>query len=743
MRHLRHLIVILVILGACTSLFAQATGDYRSKATGNWNALSTWERYNGSSWAEPTSLQGTPDNTKGVTTVRSPNVVTVTATVSVDQVTIDSGAQVDVNSAVNVTVANGAGTDLTVNGIVKNGGVIIATGTIVFANGSKYQHNWPAGGVGTIPTATWQDGSLCEIINMAGTGSTTKLQGTSQSFYDFTWNCTGQSQSVYIRGDSFRPIRNNFRMTSSGTSNMEVSAVEPTGGPFRLELTNYIQTGGIVTIGRNTTGYTVNIAGNFNMSGGTLNTNLTGGSSTVNFTKAGTQTFTRSAGTMTGAVNYVVKAGSTLDMGTSVIANSSGTFTLESGAGLITANLNGITSSGASGSIQTAGTRNYNTGANYTYNGAAAQVTGSGLPASVNNLTINNSSGVTLTNSVTVNGTLTQTSGSISGTQAVDGYYAPVVNFIEFPETGNNIAGWSISMTTPTLMPQKVNRQWTINGTYTGSKSITFYWTATDDNYYPWLTAGDIPSVYKGTTEYTQTAYNVSGSTRWVTVSIASALTKGVYTIGPANGDPLPVELSSFTAIPTQEYFVHLRWVTQTETSLSGYRIYRGISSALSEATMLNVFIDALNTSEAHSYEFTDTEIEVDGIYYYWLESLDLDGNNGFYGPVQALVIHGENPNDPPVIPIVQGIEKIFPNPFNPETSIGYIVKDAAQVKVAIYDFRGRLVARLYDGDREAGNFRAVWNGRDMNGIPCSSGIYLARVTIGSNVYARRMVMTK
>src|SRR5262245_64853491 len=75
---------------------------------------------------------------------------------------------------------------------------------------------------------------------------------------------------------------------------------------------------------------------------------------------------------------------------------------------------NGITSSSATGNVQNTGARNLNTGGNYAYNGTVAQVTGSGLPSQVNNFTMNNSSGLTLTNSVIVAGTLTFTSGNIT-----------------------------------------------------------------------------------------------------------------------------------------------------------------------------------------------------------------------------------------------------------------------------------------------------------------------------------------
>lgn len=35
-------------------------GDYRTKASGLWSVLTTWERWNGSAWVEPTTLEGYP-----------------------------------------------------------------------------------------------------------------------------------------------------------------------------------------------------------------------------------------------------------------------------------------------------------------------------------------------------------------------------------------------------------------------------------------------------------------------------------------------------------------------------------------------------------------------------------------------------------------------------------------------------------------------------------------------------------
>ncbi|MCJ7819937.1 MAG: DUF2341 domain-containing protein, partial [Bacteroidales bacterium] len=102
----------------------------------------------------------------------------------------------------------------------------------------------------------------------------------------------------------------------------------------------------------------------------------------------------------------------TLDCGAAVALSGAGSFILANAADLIIRSINGITSSGASGNIQTT-TRTFNTGANYTYSGTAAQVTGNGF-SSANNLNISNTAGVALTNSASVAGTITLTAGSFS-----------------------------------------------------------------------------------------------------------------------------------------------------------------------------------------------------------------------------------------------------------------------------------------------------------------------------------------
>ncbi len=109
-----------------------------------------------------------------------------------------------------------------------------------------------------------------------------------------------------------------------------------------------------------------------------------------------------------------VRSGGSLSFGNnSVVETGSSAFFLDSAGTLEIGSPSGIVASGFSGNVQTA-SRNFSKYGNYIYNGTDIQFTGSALPDSVNNLTINNSSGVSLSSSTHISGTLTLTDGVFS-----------------------------------------------------------------------------------------------------------------------------------------------------------------------------------------------------------------------------------------------------------------------------------------------------------------------------------------
>jgi hypothetical protein len=88
-------------------------------------------------------------------------------------------------------------------------------------------------------------------------------------------------------------------------------------------------------------------------------------------------------------------------------------------------------------------------------------------------------------------------------------------------------------------------------------------------------------------------------------------------------------------------------------------------------------------------------------------------------------------------------LEQNFPNPFNPQTAIAYSLKDAADVRLAIYDVAGRRVRELVDEHRMPGAYKVIWDGRDGKGSQVSSGVYFCKLVAGSFVETKKMVMLK
>ncbi len=85
-----------------------------------------------------------------------------------------------------------------------------------------------------------------------------------------------------------------------------------------------------------------------------------------------------------------------------------------------------------------------------------------------------------------------------------------------------------------------------------------------------------------------------------------------------------------------------------------------------------------------------------------------------------------------------------YPNPFNPETTIQFTVKEKREkAELSIYNIRGQKVTGLFKGDLEQGQHRFKWYGEDKNGNHCASGIYFYRLKHGSQSTVGKMVLLK
>lgn len=114
-----------------------------------------------------------------------------------------------------------------------------------------------------------------------------------------------------------------------------------------------------------------------------------------------------------------------------------------------------------------------------------------------------------------------------------------------------------------------------------------------------------------------------------------------------------------------------------------------------------------------------DTVIEGDFIYM-------AAGDGGLaVGPGQCGTVLSVEPGE---VPTSLAALRSYPNPFNPMTVIEFTLPGAGPATVTIHDLGGRLVTRLIEGERAAGQHDIVWRGCDGAGRTVPSGIYVARL---------------
>lgn len=84
-----------------------------------------------------------------------------------------------------------------------------------------------------------------------------------------------------------------------------------------------------------------------------------------------------------------------------------------------------------------------------------------------------------------------------------------------------------------------------------------------------------------------------------------------------------------------------------------------------------------------------------------------------------------------------------YPNPFNPQVTIAYALKEPAEVTIAVYDVRGRKVYEVRPGLQPAGHHAETWAGQDMRGRRQASGTYFIRLRAGNYEETRRVALVK
>lgn len=95
------------------------------------------------------------------------------------------------------------------------------------------------------------------------------------------------------------------------------------------------------------------------------------------------------------------------------------------------------------------------------------------------------------------------------------------------------------------------------------------------------------------------------------------------------------------------------------------------------------------------------------------------------------------------LLPGTMRLAQNYPNPFNPETDIEFQLANGSVVKLEVLNLLGRRVRTLLAEYQSAGSHHAVWDGRDDEGRPVSSGVYFYRLSSDAGTDTKKMVLLK
>jgi len=121
------------------------------------------------------------------------------------------------------------------------------------------------------------------------------------------------------------------------------------------------------------------------------------------------------------------------------------------------------------------------------------------------------------------------------------------------------------------------------------------------------------------------------------------------------------------------------------------------------------------------------------------LQVVAVDQNGNTSTVFSHFIVSNTGVNLDEVAPLQFRIVQNYPNPFNNHTKIFYYIPGDGQVKVMIFDERGRHVVTLSDQMQNAGDHQVEWDGTDSSGRNVPTGVYFYQIRFGDKTWVKKM----
>jgi hypothetical protein len=202
---------------------------------------------------------------------------------------------------------------------------------------------------------------------------------------------------------------------------------------------------------------------------------------------------------------------------------------------------------------------------------------------------------------------------------------------------------------------------------------------------------------------------------------------------------PVAAELASFASRITIDEDVLLQWSVASQSNNLGWEVFRSTDNRV--FTKVSDLIVGEGTSdEFSSYSYTDGNLPIADVLYYYLNQIDLDGTMTRSQVVEVLL--SPTAVSQQALPLVNSLKQNYPNPFNPETTISYDLSGESVVTLKIYDISGQVIRSVVNNQAmSAGQYKSVWDGRDERGVKVASGVYFYQLQTENFIAKKKMTL--